>query len=244
MSTAQQPKQRLSERRHGVKGFTLIELLVVVAIIGILASILFPVFARARENARRASCQSNLKQLGLGIAQYSQDYDEKLPPAFQYNDTYANKGLWSWMSLIQPYVKSAQVCVCPSWSYPNNEYFDQDASRPVPIPLASYTAINAVAGVNMSGNGTGGTDNPRALAAITKPSETIYALDAKTLATNPGSVHNDSYNCGWDAASIATALSTYSPTYGAHFDGSNCLFIDGHVKSRRTFTANDFTYNQ
>src|SRR4028118_1774787 len=60
-------------------GFTLIELLVVIAIIGILASILFPVFARARENARRSSCQSNLKQIGLGILQYTQDYDEKLP---------------------------------------------------------------------------------------------------------------------------------------------------------------------
>jgi prepilin-type N-terminal cleavage/methylation domain-containing protein len=62
-------------------GFTLIELLVVLAIIAILAAILFPVFARARENARRASCQSNLKQIGLGIMQYSQDYDETLPPA-------------------------------------------------------------------------------------------------------------------------------------------------------------------
>ena len=60
------------------RGFTLIELLVVVAIIGILAAILFPVFARARENARRASCQSNLKQIGLGIAQYTQDYDERV----------------------------------------------------------------------------------------------------------------------------------------------------------------------
>lgn len=61
------------------KGFTLIELLVVIAIIAILAAILFPVFARARENARRASCQSNLKQIGLGILQYAQDYDERYP---------------------------------------------------------------------------------------------------------------------------------------------------------------------
>ncbi|MBC8104296.1 MAG: DUF1559 domain-containing protein, partial [Cytophagales bacterium] len=68
-------------RKSSRAGFTLIELLVVIAIIAILAAILFPVFARARENARRASCQSNLKQIGLGLIQYSQDYDEKLVPA-------------------------------------------------------------------------------------------------------------------------------------------------------------------
>src|SRR5687767_10691477 len=62
--------------------FTLIELLVVIAIIALLAAILFPVFARARENARRAGCQSNLKQIGLGIMQYSQDYDELMPSSF------------------------------------------------------------------------------------------------------------------------------------------------------------------
>jgi prepilin-type N-terminal cleavage/methylation domain-containing protein len=73
-------KGALKRRSRGIGGFTLIELLVVIAIIAILAAILFPVFARARENARRASCQSNLKQIGLGIMQYTQDYDERMPP--------------------------------------------------------------------------------------------------------------------------------------------------------------------
>ena len=92
-------------------GFTLIELLVVIAIIAILAAILFPVFARARENARRASCQSNLKQIALGIAQYTQDYDEKLPIRYYAAvPDYAG----GWAAVIQPYVKSNQLFQCPS----------------------------------------------------------------------------------------------------------------------------------
>src|SRR6478609_7479917 len=93
------------------RGFTLIELLVVIAIIAILAAILFPVFARARENARRSSCQSNLKQIGLGVMQYAQDYDEILPRSRLYKTDTA----WiPWQSGIQPYVKSAQIFRCPS----------------------------------------------------------------------------------------------------------------------------------
>ncbi|RYG66851.1 DUF1559 domain-containing protein, partial [bacterium] len=89
------------------QAFTLIELLVVIAIIAILAAILFPVFGRARENARRSSCQSNLKQIGLGIIQYVQDYDEKFPSAMSdqvsVNGTMLNAVPWHF--LIQPYIK-------------------------------------------------------------------------------------------------------------------------------------------
>ena len=87
--------------------FTLIELLVVIAIIAILAAILFPVFARARENARRSSCQSNLKQLSLGVLQYTQDYDEKFP-GFLYSGSRAMP------DQIEPYIKSDQIFQCPS----------------------------------------------------------------------------------------------------------------------------------
>src|SRR6188474_243241 len=102
------------------KGFTLIELLIVIAIIAILAAILFPVFARARENARRSSCQSNLKQIGLGFFQYTQDYDERFPltsttatVATGQNTTAGDIG---WAEILQPYIKSSQIFQCPSES--------------------------------------------------------------------------------------------------------------------------------
>ena len=94
-------------KRDGCRhGFTLIEILTVIAIISILATILFPVFGRARENARRSSCQSNLKQIGLGLLQYSGDYDEKLVRAHFAAKTY------KWMDAASPYIKSEQVFNC------------------------------------------------------------------------------------------------------------------------------------
>ena len=96
-----------SLHRNRRAGFTLIELLVVIAVIAILAAILFPAFARARENARCASCQSNLKQIGLGLMQYIQDYDESMP--FE-----------NWNTVTQPYLKSTQIFDCPSGARNNN----------------------------------------------------------------------------------------------------------------------------
>ncbi|MEN6401236.1 MAG: prepilin-type N-terminal cleavage/methylation domain-containing protein, partial [Armatimonadia bacterium] len=118
---------RLQNRR---RGFTLIELLVVIAIIAILAAILFPVFAKAREKARQTSCLNNLKQIGTAFIQYAQDYDERMPmrginmvqpdtsaPGYffttAYNGSTTGK-LISWMDLVYPYIKNRQVFVCPS----------------------------------------------------------------------------------------------------------------------------------
>src|SRR5690606_3137964 len=100
-------------------GFTLIELLVVIAIISILAAILFPVFARAREQARRASCASNFKQLGMAMLQYTQDYDERFPPFSQGAGNVGFQGFNGadgarWGDVIYPYIKNTQIFDCPS----------------------------------------------------------------------------------------------------------------------------------
>jgi prepilin-type N-terminal cleavage/methylation domain-containing protein/prepilin-type processing-associated H-X9-DG protein len=93
------------------RGFTLIELLVVIAIIALLAAILFPVFGRARENARKSSCANNLKQIGIGLIQYQQDFDGYMPASQQTGDS---GGLYSWPTIMFPYARSAQIFVCPS----------------------------------------------------------------------------------------------------------------------------------
>jgi prepilin-type N-terminal cleavage/methylation domain-containing protein len=103
------------------KGFTLIELLVVIAIIAILAAILFPVFAQAREKARQTGCLSNVKQIGLGIQMYVQDFDEYVPrnayadpPRVAEGDHFVNCSSPRWMDVIQPYIKNTQLHNCPS----------------------------------------------------------------------------------------------------------------------------------
>jgi prepilin-type N-terminal cleavage/methylation domain-containing protein len=97
-------------------GFTLIELLVVIAIIAILAAILFPVFARVREKARQSSCGSNLRQVQLAIAQYTQDYDERHPATWFGPQWDAYPGYYQWEEAVLPYVKNDQLFVCPSAS--------------------------------------------------------------------------------------------------------------------------------
>jgi len=114
------------------RGFTLIELLVVIAIIAILAAILFPVFARAREKARQSSCLNNVKQMMLGVMMYAQDYDERLIPGAI---PYGLPGWVNWTTVLEPYLKNSQILVCPSlntgsywygWNYQEFGYYFDD----------------------------------------------------------------------------------------------------------------------
>ncbi len=142
----------MKERR----GFTLIELLVVIAIIAILAAILFPVFARARENARKANCMSNVKQLGLGFQQYKQDYDETWP-AMYWSGSRWEPYPYYWGGEIQPYVKNSKIFLCPSkqdtvCSYIYNIYLSRRADAT--IDKAADIAVLA----DSTGNGWWGID--------------------------------------------------------------------------------------
>ena len=211
------------------KGFTLIELLVVIAIIALLAAILFPVFARARENARRASCQSNLKQIGLGIAQYSQDYDERMPSTAMggtsSGSTYA--GGSSWQVLLQPYVKSYQIFACPSNT---RKALAAPSDAGDKVTVVSYAAPRENRGTGNVTNGAAfgnrGLVGP-ILSDFPQVAQTIMVADANVddtdfRMTNTGWVTNDS-----DNGTSNTAL------YAGHLSTMNVLFVDGHVKAMK-----------
>jgi prepilin-type N-terminal cleavage/methylation domain-containing protein/prepilin-type processing-associated H-X9-DG protein len=216
MSHAQQHTTRRTS------GFTLIELLVVIAIIAILAAILFPVFARARENARRASCQSNLKQIGLGIIQYSQDYDE-LTIASRTDGTIN----MSWPIMMQPYVKSTQLFKCPSNTRTN--WMEQTNDT-----VANSYVAN---GDNEAGGDTtnfGASNTPGQSRRAVQ-----YAPPGLSLSefNNPATtiiIHEHNRDSGSNRSREISAL-----VFQNHLGMSNFLFMDGHVKALKpTATAN------
>ncbi len=199
------------------RGFTLIELLVVIAIIAILAAILFPVFARAREKARVASCQSNLKQLATAALMYAQDYDEMTfalslrwpdtnatyspnqgpigsDPNFNYHPDY---GYWySWVTMIYPYVKNDQVFRCPSTTW------------------SCYGVAYGTPGYGLSPAGRVDLFNtPKALADFTRPAETFMLADKQAGGGPQYLLINQYYACT-----------------NRHNEGGVCAFMDGHVK--------------
>lgn len=215
------------------QGFTLIELLVVIAIIAILAAILFPVFGRARENARRSSCQSNLKQIALGFKQYVQDYDEKytLP-----NNVNLATGAGGWVDILQPYLKSTQIFQCPS--DPNSP-----GATNVSPGYTDYWMNGNVAGKNESAftaiSNTfllGDTDSKNFGLGDHDATYDGFIDGVSTVTTNYGSGITNWYTALGPGAS--TALQTASSI--KHLEGANYAYADGHVKwLKNTKPSND-----
>jgi len=176
------------------RGFTLIELLVVIAIIAILAAILFPVFAKAREKARQTSCLSNLKQLELGMIMYKEDYDGRHVyaglgaggAAATPTGPYTGGGVtrWWWFDMVTPYLKNKQILTCPS---------DSGTTSCCGFPNRSYQPNTNMAGV--------------ADAAVLDPAQTIHLIESKSnyqaVNTDPGSyTNNANHNQGWNISFV------------------------------------------
>lgn len=194
------------------KAFTLIELLVVIAIIAILAAILFPVFARAREKARQTSCLSNMKQMGTSSMMYVQDYDERFPLSYYLSaNSQAQPCAFTFLAAVEPYVKNRQIYQCPS--EPKAMNID-DAFRNLGLPggecggftWASYNFNYALTNIGV------------AVASIEYPTETAVASDGNLAAQQNA--------CAWNLFD--------SPVQARHNDIVNACYADGHAK---TFTA-------
>jgi prepilin-type N-terminal cleavage/methylation domain-containing protein/prepilin-type processing-associated H-X9-DG protein len=223
-------------------GFTLIELLVVIAIIAILAAILFPVFAKARERARATSCANNMKQLGIGLYTYLNDWDEYFPQTrFQSNPAYH----WNWKRALRSYVKSTAVFLCPSNDYawrnseftgaPGDESNNSWPNKEDKIP-DSYAVDGGAFGHNIDAYATSG---PRSVADFPDPSGQIFLLESRggypdlgpwmltaTLAEDSSKgyfqTHNSKSTCNWlfadTHAKALTIQQTMSPREMWHND--------------------------
>lgn len=211
-------------------GFTLIELLVVIAIIAILAAILFPVFARARENARRSSCQSNLKQIGLGLLQYSGDYDEALIadwygplPNVLTDPASTTDARYKWTDALEPYVKSEQIFTCPSATdKAAKPYVYYERLTASTDDFGSY-AINHGYGANVAGR------TPPVSHPLVSPAQLVKMPAVAAVSTTVWVLDGD----GWFSVNVDTATTPHGLIYekDRHLETINTLYVDGHVKA-------------
>lgn len=233
------------------KGFTLIELLVVIAIIAILAAILFPVFQKVRENARKTACLSNMKQIGLGVMQYCQDNDEIVPAHYYYHDPahFYNYGPsnplvdeYKWMDAVYPYIKSEQVFTCPDDSRPGAKYiYYKKLTGPDDVHYGSYVINHTYFGYNPPAGHVGactdfGDQNIESLAAFQAPATTVLVMDGDdigTAASGRGAI-------AWSQTDIPSITTNATPRtmncpFGRvierHTTFTNTLWCDGHAKS-------------
>ncbi|MGM0493690.1 MAG: DUF1559 domain-containing protein [Armatimonadota bacterium] len=184
------------------RGFTLIELLVVIAIIAILAAILFPVFARAREKARQTSCLSNLKQLGLGMQMYAQDYDERFNLS-QYQLPGSCPECFFGYAIL-PYVKNQQIFACPSDDQRDCAKWNRDGNH---WDLTDEFALSYSQNSHICSS---------SLASIEYPSETGMLMDGEGVAR----VYEAT---SWSARD-------YGIDEDRHNSGFNAVLVDGHAK--------------
>ncbi len=196
------------------RGFTLIELLVVIAIIAILAAILFPAFAKAREAARKSSCASNLKQIGVGLMQYAQNYDEILPVAGSQGD----RGNWSQSTAI--FVTNYDLFRCPSnTANTQNQGYDNTTAPFKKVPK-SYVAnpriiADDAGGLDFAANAYVAMGMNQSI--IKRPGSLIMVAEGNVTGDKPWAVEQD----GDDIDNL----------FAGHLGQSNFLFADGHVKA-------------
>jgi prepilin-type N-terminal cleavage/methylation domain-containing protein/prepilin-type processing-associated H-X9-DG protein len=211
----------------GRSGFTLVELLVVIAILSVLAGILLPVLARAREMARQAACASNLRQLGGAVLLYAQDHDEVLPATDHGEDPE-----YFWGDMLSPYLRADRVLSCPSG----------EASYQVSPPAADFPggisyewsynyALNDVRDVH-DGH-IGAACSP--LGAIAWPAETILLVDSYPAASSLDVDESlaEPYEVAWTWGQRIAAQRPGDDGNPRHNGGFHLLFVDGHVKWRR-----------